>query len=680
MKATTLLHQLKNSSSKEARNLSSTLINLSRRNCSVCKTDKDVSVSNNLRVPSFSESGRSFIHTSSEQLVESEHEILQRYNKIHVAQSISRSNNLAYRNKYGVKKQAVAKNLNFEQLTSKKANIIISQMTHDYELGKIPERIIETSMLVIDHYVKTKLVHKAATTLLMLIDERQAGNLSVEFNVDSTVNLVLNTARKFDNSGNFCNFALNLLTSMENLKKHDSSLPKAMAPNLKTYNMVMDILSKSGRKNAVSEIQDILDTMNQSDRLSVVPDLISYNCLLYAYSQRTDSKAAKECETLFRWMKASMEIDTISYNILMDAWSKNNDNYAAQRAEALLREMQEDYKEGIQRVKPNFISFTTVINAWANSKDLDAPSAAEDILQLMEDLDQSGEVGVSPNIITLNSVLNAWARSSQPQSAQRAEMLLSNMIESYQKGRTSVIPDKISFSICINSWANSEVKGASNNALNLLKTMQKLHKLEDFDTMPDTISLNTALRSLANDSDEHKATKAEGVLHEMENLHLKPNLQTYNNILRCCCTTRSEAIEVKRNAVRIATQMLLNLHRSKEISPDPFTFNFFIKVCDRLSNGREKVELIKSAFNFCIETGQFSPPVLSILKNSLSPVSLKEVLRINDDRLLKNLEVSNFPADWSSRWKTQTSNGNSRIDLSQGAKRRSTLRQNRMKI
>jgi len=99
------------------------------------------------------------------------------------------------------------------------------------------------------------------------------------------------------------------------------------------------------------------------------------------------------------------------------------------------------------------------------------------------------------------------------------------------------------------------------------------------------------------------------------------------------------------------------------LSPIRIRLIFFIKVCDRLCNDEdyrddgggsssgesEKLKLIKAAFQFCIESGQFSNPVLSILKNTLGHESLKDVLRMKEDehRSLQNLMISDFPTEWS---------------------------------
>jgi len=266
-----------------------------------------------------------------------------------------------------------------------------------------------------------------------------------------------------------------------------------------------------------------------------------------------------------------------------------------------------------------------------------------------------------------------------PGVGRRAEGLLEEMIKRCGSGVEDedevVVPGTIAFSICIKAWAHSGERGASARALALLRTMMELDgtaihpgSRTVYRTQPDVGTINAVLRSLANDdSDPFKTVEAERLLAQMEDSGLTPDLQTYNLILRCCCTMRSEDVSVRSDAVRLATQVLLELRRGEGkrggIGPDPYTFNFFIKVCDRLCpvDGKDdtKTKLIRAAFQFCTETGQFREPVLSILKNTLGVRDLRDVLRMEEDdrRSVQNLKIADFPLEWSQGRKDDNGGG-----------------------
>ncbi len=482
----------------------------------------------------------------------------------------------------------------------------------------------------------------------------------------------------------FCTIALEILKHLESSPSLTPKLdldhtdPEIQQSILKMYNMTLDSMAKSNRSDSIARIQQLLRHMNDQSSTSPEPNSSSYNSLLNAYANsmpRSSKESAKKCEHELRKMlrnsKLKSLVDTVSYNIVINAWGKSNDTHAANRAEMLLQEMQEHHSNqsttnvlqttnnpltnteilgSAASIKPNLVSFTSVISAWSrfSGTDVEAAQRAEDIFNLLDELSVL-DPELRPNAFTFHAVMNAFSKSSLPGAATKAQDLLDKMLERYKAGEDGAKPNRISFSICIMTWSKSEESGKSQRATILLKQMQELSR-EGYDTLPDIGIYNSILRAFANDNDEDKATKAEQILEQIEISNLKPDLITYNNVLRCCCSTKSDDRQLQRNAVRIATHTLLKIQKGG-IKPDPYTFNFFIKACDRLSGGNEKLKLIKAAFLYCIESGQFSPPVLSLLKNALNPKELKNILQLPNETNLQYLSVDNFPKGWSSGYK-----------------------------
>ena len=424
---------------------------------------------------------------------------------------------------------------------------------------------------------------------------------------------------------------------------------------LSVYNIALDSLAKSNRQDKIFRINGALKHMEESSIIS--PDSLSYNSLLYAHSMQRSKNSAKQCEDFLRNMQRNpnrkMLVDTVSYNIVINAWGKSNDTHAANRATMILREMQERYTDGQVGIKPNLISFTSVINAWSrvSASDIEASQRAEEIFNLLNEL-SALDSDLRPNAFTFHAIMNAFSNSSLPGTATRAQQFLDKMFQQYKEGDRMSKPNRISFAICIKAWTGDDERGKSQKAHALLAQMQKLHK-EGFDTRPDIGTFNFVIRAYANDNVEEKASEAENLLGEIENMNINPNLTTYNNVLRCCCSTRSDDVKIKRNAVRIATETLLKIQQ-RNIMPDPYTFNFFIKVCDRLTTGEQKLKLIKAAFIYCKKMGQFGAPVLSLLKNTLKPQELKDILQLSDDVDLRLLQIHHVPKEWSKRIKGQT--------------------------
>jgi hypothetical protein len=449
---------------------------------------------------------------------------------------------------------------------------------------------------------------------------------------------------------------LDLLDRVEKMTKFHSN----MQPTLKSYNVAMDILSKcKNRQDSIREIEQLMERAKVY--CSQLPDATSYNSLLYAISQQGDhagsssSSVAAQCEAFLRRMQSNPNtkslVDSVTYNIVIHAWAKsdsmprkNQMSFAAMRAESLLLEMQKHYVNGCDHLRPSLVSFTSVIHAWSriSAKDVDAAQRAEHILEMLHESSKVDDK-LRPNAYTFHAIMNAWSNSTLPGAARRVEYFLDQMIERFSKGEKGVIPSTISFSIAIKAWARTDDRGNSEKALALLDQMLILSK-EGYRTEPDIGTLNSVLRAIANDSSNvEKVSDAKKVLDLIQKMKLRPDLSTYNNVLRCCMTTRSDDAEIRQRSVRLATETLLNIKKTSGISPDPYTFNYFIKVCDRLTLGDEKIKLIKAAFQYCIEAKQFSAPVLSIMKNSLTPQELQSIM---GRKRAGECRIDDFPPEW----------------------------------
>ena len=538
--------------------------------------------------------------------------------------------------------------------------------------------------------------YKAIQILQSCMDENNGKNYSLD-RLINVVNLTLSLGKKLSSSNvesnnnnndqedqrtlnhdDLIHIALDLLQQIEARLLYQSNEisinnDHQKYPRLrKMYNLIIDIISRQSKSkvndahgsssssslsnnNKISLMQEIIQKMeNAPYQYKLSPDTTTYNTLLHAYSQRIYNESASDCESLLRRIISSGKPhDVVSYNIVLKAWSKSNDKNAVEYQLSLLREMEQRYISTINNtssnmnnknaIKPNFISFTILFDTLSTSNDWDAAQKANDILYLMEDMYyKHGDRSLKPSLLTYNTVLNAWSKSGLPGSSQRAQELLERMMNG------NIRPNTVSFAICIKAYARGDERGSSDKALALLKQMIDLSTHQNFDTKPDIGTFNSVLRALNNDTTEHRSTKAESILRQIEEMGLTPDLITYNNILRCCCNTKTDDMKLKQITMRIAAEALLSIRKNEHLSPDPYTFNFFIKTCDRLiSNRREKVKLIKGAFQFCKEEGQFSKPVLSIMKNALKPNELRDVLQIDDKRKnLQDLKISDFPEHW----------------------------------
>uniref|UniRef100_A0A7S2R2P8 Pentacotripeptide-repeat region of PRORP domain-containing protein n=2 Tax=Eucampia antarctica TaxID=49252 RepID=A0A7S2R2P8_9STRA len=245
-------------------------------------------------------------------------------------------------------------------------------------------------------------------------------------------------------------------------------------------------------------------------------------------------------------------------------------------------------------------------------------------------------------------MLNAFAKSVLPAAAEKAEDILQKMIRLNTNGDKDVKPDRISFTTCINAWSKSDQNGSASRALAILKLMEDLSREKGLVKIsPDIVTYNLVLKCLVSDSFDDKALKAEAIISKMKKRKVKADIMSYNSVIQCCCTTRSKDINMRGHALRIANETLLKISKSEHTTPNPFTFNFYIKACDRLAREPDKSKLIKAAWYYCCSSGQVSQPVLSIIRNTLSISHLEDIFRTIGTKDVRKIRLSDFPSEWS---------------------------------
>ena len=223
------------------------------------------------------------------------------------------------------------------------------------------------------------------------------------------------------------------------------------APNLFSYNLVIEGWARSRDPNAATRACDVLRKLVKRD--GVEPDAISFNQVINALSRSTLPGAAQKAEDLLHYMDESYKsgvyeckADVVGYTSAITAWSRSGENGGAERAERLLVEMEQRYLNGEMDLKPTTAVYNAVIDAWAKSGEGTLGARrAEALLQRMQEMLEAGDHEMQPNIITYNAVLNAWAKSGTRCCAHKAEGYVNKMWELYEAGNTQVKPDGKSY-------------------------------------------------------------------------------------------------------------------------------------------------------------------------------------------------------------------------------------------
>lgn len=164
--------------------------------------------------------------------------------------------------------------------------------------------------------------------------------------------------------------------------------------NVACYNLILDCLGKSSKKDACLLVEDLLHEMErlaaQSGEHSLWPNTFSFTSVLNAFADAGYAESAEVIleNNIMEHVKTNngrMKPNVVGLNIALKAWAQKCRKWpspeAPARAEALIHRMRHLHKTTGMPVKPDVTSHNTLINVWANSG---VPSSNEHVLAILQ--------------------------------------------------------------------------------------------------------------------------------------------------------------------------------------------------------------------------------------------------------------------------------------------------------
>ena len=364
-----------------------------------------------------------------------------------------------------------------------------------------------------------------------------------------------------------------------------------VAPNLVTYNNLIECWTKSKRRDAAEHCENVLKVLETSRTLQ--PDRISYNTVIYAWVHV--SKQAERAEAVLRRMyqsyksrNASARPDLDSYHYVLEGLMKTavNDDQAPLKAQMYLKRIKSS------GLTPNLRSYNLVLACWARSNAKSAGGCAEALLREMKappgEHSRYAPVPVKPNSMTYTNVINAYAENGH---AKQAEMIFRAMYKEYHQGNTSVKPKLQNFNAVLSAWTKSKSATDDERVKAMVNLMQKLPKTGPIGIKPDIISANTLLNCLAKSSLEQSRQYAESLLSNIEadyeatkDSSLRPDKYTYTSVMKAHANV-GDVYKTKETLHRMIDQYKKGNEAAK---PDIFPFNNVLLAIARGAKGRNE--------------------------------------------------------------------------------------------
>jgi len=171
-------------------------------------------------------------------------------------------------------------------------------------------------------------------------------------------------------------------------------------------------------------------------------------------------------------------LSNIVYNLVIDAWSRRSGSDTEERAEQVLERLLNNYHQTKNRfLRPDVITYTNVMKAFVNH-----PNGGEKAVKILEEMNdqyRDGNIRAKPDIKALSVAMDACSKNGMTIEAERilndidderknnimfntiisgykseglgdeAEALLRRMISLENSGFRRCSPDRISYALCI---------------------------------------------------------------------------------------------------------------------------------------------------------------------------------------------------------------------------------------
>eukprot|EP00563_Minutocellus_polymorphus_P010842 CAMPEP_0181073842 /NCGR_PEP_ID=MMETSP1070-20121207/29294_1 /TAXON_ID=265543 /ORGANISM="Minutocellus polymorphus, Strain NH13" /LENGTH=602 /DNA_ID=CAMNT_0023154939 /DNA_START=312 /DNA_END=2120 /DNA_ORIENTATION=+ len=430
---------------------------------------------------------------------------------------------------------------------------------------------------------------------------------------------------------------------------------KPIAPDVTSYNTVLDAISKSRGKDCMEKADALVKRMvrlsnggeegkegvvngSADDWSGATADIITYNTLIesLAHTQEGLDRSLQILEMLEKKYSENgderLKPNTRTANQVINAYSKHSMEKSkkgyfenkedreeafnnAEKARALLEKMKKRYNETADKdVRPDAATVTTVIDAYARVGLSKSAAKADELLMEMKKMNYA-----PPNFRTYTAVATAWAKTpGDNRSLGRVQELVKEMedvneqMEADAKGKSiprakSVKPNARTYTTLISAWAKSKDPTKAMQALKVLKKM----------------------RSLADGGDEDA----------------KPTIYTYNAVIDACARCQGLG-EQQVEALKIAFAVNKAIKADSDVKANPTTFGNLIKCTKYLiPQGDERNTIATAVFESAIKAGLANS---AVVREMLSAADRDAFDKVAGDLLdtFGHVSYADIPSAW----------------------------------
>jgi pentatricopeptide repeat protein len=212
------------------------------------------------------------------------------------------------------------------------------------------------------------------------------------------------------------------------LMEKDDTLPN---PDVTCFTAVLNCLAGSNKPNSAQRAELVLRLME--DNPTTQPNLMTYTCVLNAWSRSKDDDAPHQADRIFQEMTLrGIEPDRRVFAVLISAWGRSSHKEAVEHAEDYFQQVKALYHSSADPANmPTVVEYTAMMQAWANCVARNVHRSREAVARvesLLEEMIDSDEEHLRPNSLTYAAILKTISGALRiPDRREHAANILSIM-------------------------------------------------------------------------------------------------------------------------------------------------------------------------------------------------------------------------------------------------------------
>ncbi len=361
-------------------------------------------------------------------------------------------------------------------------------------------------------------------------------------------------------------------------------------------------------------------------------------------AERVEAVMARMNDLYEKTLNETLLPDHISYTCLIKAYTTDGLPGYAEKCKTILKYMEDESMKGRTHLKPDKFVYAAVIHAVSREG---YPEDGEKLIEEMETLGEK-DPALLPNIQCYNILMSSYRMRRRKDAASNALRILDKVRTSQMTGNTNLRPSNVSFGICIDALARSMDHDKVQKAEELMTDLLELHKsTNDHNLAPTTSVWCSLLLVYAESKLQNKAEKALQIIDRMHKEGVTCDMVTFNTLLKACAKTNNFDEPTRLQVLDISKYAFSEIQNRNDLKPDTLTYSSLLWISDKfIIDEEEKRATIKDLFKSCCSEGQVSDGIISALMKIASKDVIKDLL--GEELVRKRrVNIGDLPREWS---------------------------------